>query len=262
VASMKAAPRALMMLLQCWLNPQAVVVISHPFNIWLALFIRAANAVIAYDDGIAYYVATRLPRQRRAKIYRAIVAKHFRWTDEGGKPVEDYRSMLASSRVLEMHAMYPDLLQDLPMPVVQIDLGRAFPPSETSADEPIALYLDSAPEVPVELGVERVIDYLQSAAASHPSGTMWYRPHPSAVSKISQALAETPWARRLDGVFEEIVAARSIDALYSFHSSGALLVRHYNPDARIVNFTNKNLLTTETGAHQLFERIGAHEIAI
>ena len=246
----------------CLWDRESVAVISHPFNPWFALYAFVARSIEIYDDGTAYYAESSTPSGLPVLVYKLLTAKHFRWRIDR-TPVRDFGTMLAASKAKVMHAMYPQFLRPLPMPVRGIDLTIAFQEGVKIATPYATVYLDTHPSrVGTAEAATKVIECLRVAARAEPTGTIYYKPHPTGPSSVATALASMSWARLLPGPFEEALQHTAINRVYSFSSSGALSVKNTYPEARIFNFATAKTIAAPDLLTLFFRRLGAHEIEI
>jgi len=261
---LRAAPTVLRALVRCLVDPTARVIVSHPFNPVAALFLACARQAAFFDDGVAYYADSPIPRSRKSAVYRWLTRRHIDWDQVRRSPNPGYGTVLAAARIDTMYALFPDLLQAPHCRLVEIEGGRGRAAArELPGDSAGAiLFLDTREEYLRGVDQDGVIALLADRAREG-SGQIFFKAHPSQRSSLSRRLDEQAWAREVTGVLEEWIDEERIDEVYSFSSSGALSVAFVHPRAKILTLRSPAFAAdSQARLTALFDKIGAVDVAL
>lgn len=251
-------------LVRCAFDRNAHVLVAHPFSPVASLFLFFARSATFYDDGIAYYANTPLPRGRRARVYRWLSRRHVDWLALAANGGQRYQAMLRSARIREAYLIFPDLI-DLAVPCHKIELESRLQGLrlEKGADaRPAVLFLDAPSFIHAGVDDDRLFDHFEKIARAG-SFRLFFKSHPRERSSLSQRLAEVAWAHEVHGDLEEALGGIRPAEIYSFYSSGALTAFLADPGVRIFNIATP-VIDRESRASLgvLFDRIGATNAAL
>lgn len=247
------------MLVRAACDPSAHVFISHPFSIVTAAFCAVSTHVSFFDDGIAYYTDSPLPDGPRERLDRLLTRRFVAWKSLTGPNTGTYADLLRHSRLESFFAMYPDLIDAAETPVMPIDLEAAFgriDAENTGSVHPragISLFLDTREDRNSAIDCAGVLTELEAIARCSPDGKLYFKPHPSQVSRVSLALRSRPWAIETDRHIERFDPAAPVSHVVSFHSSGAIVLALLYPQTRLTNIMSSQS-TPEPGLERLFSQ--------
>jgi len=248
---------AFVSLLKCAISSNSHGIVSHPFNLWCALFIRLSARVSHYDDGVAYYCGAKTPHG----IFPSLYARLSRTVSVRDLGKISYLEYLQHSGVATFYCLFPELVKILTKPTLVLVRPHVKESFGTSSNNVVA-FLDSSPSIVSRINVARVIDTLHAVARGCVSGKIYFKRHPSSESSISRELRKMDWAIEMSGEFEAFVKERSLSRLYSIYSSATLSTYLLSPSTSLFCFTGEGLGDVAVALDEVFQRLGVKSIEV
>lgn len=263
-SKLKSVPRVGWTLLRAWADRDSHVFVAHPFTSVTAAFTAAAKRLSLFDDGTAYYNNPPLPSGKREALDRWLTRRKFNWRAIDVIPRPTFSDLVANSKAVTFHAIFPSLVNAPNVRVLPVDMTLAFPlfsGQEGPGSDPISLLLDTRDEGLPKAPLESLVRTLADAAELSPSGRMFFRAHPSEESRLTQALRLEPWAVEVTEPLESFIRHTPIGRVYSFFSSGALSVKLTQPSAQVVNIRSRDE-SVNPGLARLYFHLDAREVVV
>lgn len=256
-----AAPKILLNLVRCAIAPDSTIVVPHPFHPILALFCLVGKNLILYDDGTASYVESKVPNNRKVRLYMRLSSRLFGWGTRASVQEINFREMVEGSRANQMFAIFPQLQQYRSVRVEPIDLDEAFQ-EKGGTNTGNSLLLDTHPDISPKLAdAEKIVSYFEDEVIAREM-PLWYKPHPTGVSEIGRILIGKPWVKTVEMNLEEFLEQNRFENVYSFYSTGAVIAKLVCPETSLFNLPNAQIDLIAPNNKTFFAQIGAVDVEL
>ena len=208
------------------------LLVSHPFNPWNSLFILISKEIEIYDDGVAYYNNTNLPKGIKSIIYmllsRNLNASTYSPNNLG------YLDYLKSSCAKVYYALFPDFFEEeLQLPVKKI----IFNGIHNSKGGNKVAFFDSPESSHHDANTNAyIITFLKNILSSDSSVEIYFKAHPHSTSDLCRVLRKLDWANEIKCSAEEFLYKEDVITILSFCSSIGFYWKAIDKDCNVLCF--------------------------
>ncbi|WP_315809141.1 polysialyltransferase family glycosyltransferase [Pseudomonas sp. C9-3] len=242
--------------IRCALTRESHAIVPHPLNLWFSLFILAARKRSFYDDGIAYYYKSKLPNTLQTKLYKSIT--NIRDVRIGNETNKTYPDILKNSKYENFYCLFPELIEKAKNKKrIIINENKTNKQNKTSG---IIIYIDSTKETINKLDEKFILKHLEKISQSAHGDFIFFKPHPSQTSEISETLRTKSWAKEINSNLEKFIQDQNVSSIYSAYSSATITTKLTSPHTNLYCYTSLELDMHLKEIKSLFQTINVNFI--
>ncbi len=232
------------------MTPDFHVIVPHAFNPWFSAFILVSNKQSIIDDGIAYHYDSPLPNNLFCKVYSLLGRKLNKTTTPWTLHQTSFRDYLASS---SCDAFYCIMDPAIERSKIKSVIVRPKTTPQMERKENLVVYLDTGEDVTTPEEKRSIFLFFENLVSSEAGPKFIFKAHPRSRSTLATTLSEQPWAKEIEGDFEQFAESRGPFDFYSVYSSATLTLQAIQPQATIHCFTTPTLASRVNRIHTLFQ---------
>lgn len=257
---------AIAKLVRCIFDSDSHALVSHPYNLWFSIFIRVSRKTSFYDDGIAYYNNSRVPRGLTPTVY-ALLSRKVNPKLNSFEEKFGYADILKTAKIEKYYCLYPELFSNCSdffvskIQSINSSLSEVVKSESKSTVDGVAILLDSMPEVAAHYDALALFKYFELRYSAS-NVKFYYKPHPAKSTLLSDLFSKASWVQDVDVGFEDFVAENKVLDLYSFYSSASIVARVYSSETKIHCLSSENAQGLFVGLAPLMKVLGAEELRV